>query len=595
MNYTKKVKQTRILLLADLDISKEELKNALNLDEGDLLNVLLELCDHELKQYANPFYSEKITINSETMRRLKKYLGDVYKKLDDNNWHVKNRFVVITALKKIQELVNIENKHEDDISYANVIDNLIFDVNNIGIFKIVYNKYKKEFKQHFRDTDNYQILLEKFFDKISDNENEYYLIGIVKILSLIATENSTKHSDIIGLINTYNSKMKSKKTGNKRKEIKKYIGMLKRTVEKQCTNSFEIISTLNLNYGIDREFDFETLNSVRNLFLGTTSDYVDYTNKEIITVDSTPSGCLEDAISFEKNEKGNYLLGLYIIDPTAYLLDNHILEEEAKRRTKAIYLKDGVIPMFPQELSYDLFSLIKGENKKVLAHLYEFSPSFDLIGFESKKALINVKENYGFNDLTEIKNEREEKFITGMQRLKTMLQSEYPEVEKFYKHHYNNKEIIFLDQLVNYIKVFGNHTITKKHIENKVPFLFCVNSNVNEDVNKLQKNNPNIDVQDMINKTKTFYSIENKGHYGLNLDCYAKTTTPVRNFAALKNQDLFKKTVIGNEKYKDIELYLLETELKKIADYMNYKQNMIDAYTEENNYHARKVKRIGSR
>ncbi len=585
MNFTKKVKHARILLLANLDINQDDLMADLNLNKNELINVLLELCDRELYQFANPLAND-YQLDVETLEKLKYYFKEVDKVLGDEKFIIKNREVVISALNIVKKMISNDLNETEEISYSNVIENLIFDTNNIGIFKIVYNKYKKEFKQHFRDSNNYKVLIEKLFEKIADGKNEYYLISVVKILSLIAVENSTKHNDMLHLINNYNSKMKSKKNKNNRRDIKKYIGMLKKSVEKHSMSNQEILNGLNINYGIDREFDAEVLNEIRNLRRGIIDGCYDLTTKKVVTIDTKSSGCWEDGLSLEKLENGNYLLGLYVIDPSAYFFNNCLLEKEAEKRTQTIYLKDDVIPMFPKELYYELFSLKKGERRKVIAHLYEFSKSFDLINFETKKAIIKVVNNYYYDDLENVNSVAEERLVEQLQKLRSVLEVQYPQVGKFYEEKSN-----FVENAVSHIKVFSNHTITTEYQKTNHPFIYCVNEDVNRDVNHLQINNPELDLHDMVNKTKTYYSLDNKGHCGLELDCYAKVTTPVRNFAAYRNQNLFKDIVIDGKRYQNIELYYLESDLKELVEYMNNKKEMIDAYTDENNYYAKKIRR----
>ena len=86
-------------------------------------------------------------------------------------------------------------------------------------------------------------------------------------------------------------------------------------------------------------------------------DRDDITNKVIVTIDPPDAKDFDDAISLERDAKGNWLLGVHIADVTFFVPPDTPLDEEAKDRGNSIYLPGKVIPMLPEMLSNGVCSL----------------------------------------------------------------------------------------------------------------------------------------------------------------------------------------------------------------------------------------------
>ncbi|MDX9721757.1 MAG: RNB domain-containing ribonuclease [Myxococcota bacterium] len=97
---------------------------------------------------------------------------------------------------------------------------------------------------------------------------------------------------------------------------------------------------------------------------------------EIWTIDDESTQDIDDGVSLELREGGGLRLGIHIAAPAAWLELGSPLDEEARRRATTLYLPEAKLPMFPLELSEDLFSLLPGEERAALSFWLEFDEDF---------------------------------------------------------------------------------------------------------------------------------------------------------------------------------------------------------------------------
>ena len=122
----------------------------------------------------------------------------------------------------------------------------------------------------------------------------------------------------------------------------------------------------------------------------------DLTDKIIFTIDGSHTKDIDDAISIEKLENGNYLLGVHIADVSYYVKPNTKLYEEALKRGTSVYLADRVIPMLPHKLSNGICSLNEGEIRLTESCMMEIDNKGKVVSSEIFESYIKKKKK---NDL----------------------------------------------------------------------------------------------------------------------------------------------------------------------------------------------------
>lgn len=96
----------------------------------------------------------------------------------------------------------------------------------------------------------------------------------------------------------------------------------------------------------------------------------DLTALDFVTIDSESTQDMDDALYIEALEENGQPVGwklvVAIADPTAYIDENSIIEQEAKQRCFTNYLPGFNIPMLPRKLSDELCSLMENETRPAL-------------------------------------------------------------------------------------------------------------------------------------------------------------------------------------------------------------------------------------
>ena len=114
----------------------------------------------------------------------------------------------------------------------------------------------------------------------------------------------------------------------------------------------------------------------------------DLRDKLIFTIDGADAKDFDDAVSLEKLDNGNCLLGVHIADVAHYVREGSPLDGEARRRGTSVYLLDQVIPMLPRPLSNGICSLQPGEERLTMTLEMEIDPKGEVVGHEICESII---------------------------------------------------------------------------------------------------------------------------------------------------------------------------------------------------------------
>ena len=150
-------------------------------------------------------------------------------------------------------------------------------------------------------------------------------------------------------------------------------------------------------------FDDKTINAARRCRKTVSEKEAegreDLRDRIIFTIDGDDSRDFDDAVSLEKNNNGNHVLGVHIADVTHYVKEGSALDNEAFRRGTSVYFPDRVIPMLPEALSNGICSLNPGADRLTLSVFMEIDKSGSVISSRMYESVIHSFARLTYNNV----------------------------------------------------------------------------------------------------------------------------------------------------------------------------------------------------
>ncbi len=351
----------------------------------------------------------------------------------------------------------------------------------------------------------------------------------------------------------------------------------------------DILSIVN-KYGINDTFSDEVMQEVDILpnevkeeeFVGRR----DLREKEIFTIDGDDTKDIDDAISIEILDNGNYKLGVHIADVSYYVRENTKIDEEAYDRGTSVYLADRVIPMLPHKLSNGICSLNPNVDRLAISCEMEINHNGEVVSYDIFESVINSKKQMTYKCVNKILEENivPEGYEPFVDSLKKMLElanilREYKTRRGCIDFNIDEAKIIVNEKGEAIDVVLRNRGVGEKLIEDfmiaanetvatciyfmELPFVYRVHGEPNEEkVNNFLKfinilgYKVNGKIKDITPKEmqkilgqlsdkkefsilsklllrsmqKAVYDKNNIGHFGIASKCYTHFTSPIRRY-----------------------------------------------------------------
>ncbi len=166
----------------------------------------------------------------------------------------------------------------------------------------------------------------------------------------------------------------------------------------------DVLSILK-QFELPEEFPKQVQRFVQNIEDKISNDELigrtDLRKLKTFTIDGADAKDLDDAISIEKLENGNYKLGVHIADVSHYVKEGSPLDKEAYKRGNSVYLVDRVIPMLPKELSNGICSLNPNIDRLCLSVLMEIDKHGRVLSHEILETVINSYKRLIYDDVSD--------------------------------------------------------------------------------------------------------------------------------------------------------------------------------------------------
>jgi len=329
----------------------------------------------------------------------------------------------------------------------------------------------------------------------------------------------------------------------------------------------------------------------------------DLRDKAVFTIDGADAKDLDDAVSIEKNEKGNYVLGVHIADVSHYVEEGSALDKEALKRGTSIYLLDQVAPMLPKALSNGICSLNKGEDRLALSVDMEITPQGEIADHCIYESVINSRERMVYTDVSDILENKclnlIEKYgniykeILMMDELTSILKARRNkrgsldfDVDEAYIGLDSTGRAAFVgpaerrtaNRMIEEFMLAANETVAERFYHTDIPFVYRVHEKPSpEKIEEFREFIANFGLtlsggsenirahalsgllaqaegeayESIVNMMllrsmkKAFYSENCGGHFGLGLKYYCHFTSPIRRYPDLMIHRIIKESLAG--------------------------------------------------
>ena len=351
------------------------------------------------------------------------------------------------------------------------------------------------------------------------------------------------------------------------------------------------------------------------------SKRLDLRDLKTFTIDGADAKDLDDAISIERLNNGNFKLGVHIADVTHYVKPNSLLDKEALLRGNSVYLIDRVIPMLPPELSNGICSLNPNLDRLTLTVFMEININGKVVSHEIHESVINSKARLIYDDISDLLEGKEDidleklnlvsKELFIMKDLMTILSKkrikrgsidfDVPESlieldENGIPFNIKKRDRRIADRLIEEFMLITNETVAERFFWEEVPFLYRVHEKPNEekvanfvkfihnfgytikgrevhpkDFQRLiqelkgKKEEPIISTLLLRTMQKAVYSAEAGLHFGLATLYYSHFTAPIRRYPDLQIHRIIKESLQG--KLSGNRISVLEDILPDIAEH----------------------------
>lgn len=107
---------------------------------------------------------------------------------------------------------------------------------------------------------------------------------------------------------------------------------------------------------------------------------------------------LDDAITLEKINEGQWRLGIHIADVAHYVLPDSPIDKEARKRGTSIYLGDVIVPMLPEAIASNLCAFKQGKDRLAVSVLVTLAADGQVIEYEIQPTVIQVDYELSYEE-----------------------------------------------------------------------------------------------------------------------------------------------------------------------------------------------------
>ena len=120
---------------------------------------------------------------------------------------------------------------------------------------------------------------------------------------------------------------------------------------------------------------------------------------------------INHALSIETTTSGYWRVGVHIADVAYFIKADSQLDKEARKRSISIYLRNQVVPILPERLSSDYFSLLPEKDRLAISILITVNKNGQIVEFEIEPSAIQVDAHLSYEQTRKIINGNTEELV----------------------------------------------------------------------------------------------------------------------------------------------------------------------------------------
>ena len=397
------------------------------------------------------------------------------------------------------------------------------------------------------------------------------------------------------------------------------------------------ILSIMAKYDINDAFPSEVMEQVQNEIPSIVSEDEikkrlsktgkDLRDEVIFTIDGDDTKDIDDAISIEKLDNGNYKLGVHIADVSYYVKENSPLDKEALQRGTSVYLADRVTPMLPHELSNGICSLNPNVDRFALSCVMEIDNTGNVVNYDIFDSIIRSRIQMTYKKVNkvieeDIVPEGYEEFADKLKLMKELadilrankvskgyIDFEIDEPKVIVNEDGEAIDIVLRERgagekLIEDFMIAANETVASHFVNMDYPLVYRIHGEPSEEkitnflhlvsimgyklVGNFKKITPKT-IQEMLDQLKdkkeyyilssqmlrsmqkAVYDTNNIGHFGLASKMYCHFTSPIRRYPDLTVHRSIRKCLLSDNMTAE-SLSAWEHKLPMMAEHSSIKE-----------------------
>jgi len=153
---------------------------------------------------------------------------------------------------------------------------------------------------------------------------------------------------------------------------------------------------LEARFGIAEDFSSDVKKEIHKVKQDL-DGYLDIRRLGFFSIDDPETRDFDDAIAFLVNEDGTMTFHVAVTDIAGAILPGSAIDREAFSRASSCYMPDRVIPMLPEELSFDRLALMADSERGALVLSVKVQPDGEITGRQISLARIQVMVNMTYD------------------------------------------------------------------------------------------------------------------------------------------------------------------------------------------------------